>query len=454
MTTIDPLKRMHSVEAEQAVLGAIMLDCRCFPSVAAKVTKEAFYRHDHRLIFEACESMHAQGIHIDVVTVTQSLQAAGTLSEAGGLVYIGELARNTPSVIGAEGYARIVDERHSRRKLFAAGMMAENLAKSDDPLPECIGKVRTTIDQIGNISDKGTKSVATYMGEWTDEIRARHERGDRLQGIPTGFQLLDDRWYGLCSPDLIIIAGRPSMGKTTLGLNIAEAACANGASVLFFSLEMSARQLADKRVSALTGIPLDTIRRASFTADQWGLITDASDKISKRKMMVNETSGISIDAAAIICGSHQSRHGLDLVVFDYLGLMTKPGAENRLQEVKAISAGLKGIAKDLKIPVIALAQLNRKCEDRINKRPTMADLRESGDIEQDADIVSFVYRHEKYDPDNEQWKGVAEIITDKHRNGECGTDMVRSELRQSRFLNPDYPIVIRENKRKKNETDL
>lgn len=449
----DTLENMYSIEAEQAVLGAILLNDKCLSSVAAVLTPEAFFRRDHRIIYETITALDEQRSPIDVVTVTQTLSSAGKLDEAGGVAYVGDLARNTPSWANVGGYAAIVEDRHNRRLLFAAGLAAEEKARGTGSLTDSIGEVRTLLDRIGNVKDKGTKSVKDYMLEWSAEIQVRNERGDRLQGIPTGFQCLDDRWFGLCDPDLIIIAGRPSMGKTTLGLNIAEAAAANGASVLFFSLEMSARQLADKRVAAITGIPLDVIRRASFTTDQWGEITAAAHTIVGRKMAINETSGISIDAARLVCGSHKSRFGLDLVVFDYLGLMTKPGAENRLQEVKAISAGLKGIAKDLKIPVVALAQLNRKCEDRANKRPMMADLRESGDIEQDADIVAFVHRQEKYEPESQQWKGVAEIITDKHRNGECGTDFVNAELRLSRFLQPDYPIVINQSKKHNNRDD-
>jgi replicative DNA helicase len=433
MSEISP--ELYSVEAEQSLLGAMMLNPDCIVEVAAKLTGDEFFRHDHREIYRACIDLEAQKVRVDLLTVCNAIGKEK-------IVYLGELARNCVAMQNATSYADIIRERYDRRLLFAAGLSAQGMASSGLPMKDAIGKVRSQIDDIGPKSSMGNRTVEDYMSEWRDELQVRMERGDRLQGKNTGFSELNNRWFGLCEPDLIIIAGRPSMGKTTLGLNIAEGVTANGGSVLFFSLEMSAKQLTDKRVSAITGIPLDVIRRAAFSTDQWGLVTDAAHKIKQRKFVINETSGISIDAARMICMSHQSRHGLDAVFFDYLGLMTKPGAENRLQEVKAISAGLKGIAKDLKIPVVALAQLNRKCEDRANKRPLMADLRESGDIEQDADIVAFVHRQEKYEPDAPQWKGIAEIITDKHRNGECGTDFVASNLQCSRFYTPEYPIAI------------
>lgn len=431
----SPLDALRSIEAEQSLLGAMMLNPVCIAEIAAKLTGEEFYSHDHREIFRACLDLDSQKAKVDPLTV-------GSVIGNDKLNYLFELAKNCVVTHSAPTYADIVRERYDRRLLFSTGMSAQGMATSGLPINECVGKVRAQLDGIGPKSSMGNRTVEDYMSEWSDELKARMDRGDRLQGRDTGFAELNNRWFGLCEPDLIILAGRPSMGKTTLGLNIAEGVAANGGSVLFFSLEMSAKQLTDKRVAAITGIPLDVIRRAAFSTDQWGMVTDAAHKIKQRKFMINETSGISIDAAKMVCMSHQSKHGLDAVFFDYLGLMTKPGAENRLQEVKAISAGLKGIAKDLKVPVVALAQLNRKCEDRVNKRPLMADLRESGDIEQDADIVAFVHRQEKYEPENNDWKGIAEIITEKHRNGECGTDVVGSNLACSRFYSPEYPIPL------------
>lgn len=431
----SPLEALRSIEAEQALLGAMMLNPVCIAEIAAKLTGEEFYNHDHKDIYIACLALDSRRVKVDPLTVSSVIGNDR-------LNYLFELAKTCVATHNATTYADIVRERYDRRLLYSAGLSAQGMATSGLPVSEMIGKVRSQLDVIGPKSSMGNRSVEDYMSEWRDDLQVRMERGDRLQGMNTGFAELNARWFGLCEPDLIIIAGRPSMGKTTLGLNIAEGVSANGGSVLFFSLEMSAKQLTDKRVSAITGIPLDVVRRAAFSTDQWGQVTDAAHLIKNRKFVINETSGISIDAAKTICMSYQSRNGLDAVFFDYLGLMTKPGAENRLQEVKAISAGLKGIAKDLKVPVVALAQLNRKCEDRANKRPLMADLRESGDIEQDADIVAFVHRQEKYEPDAPQWKGIAEIITDKHRNGECGTDFVGSNLKCSRFYSPEYPISM------------
>ena len=430
-TEITP--ELFSIQAEQNVLGAMVLNQSCIPAVAAVVTADSFFRADHRDIFRACVDLEAGRSPVDLITVCERIGMDK-------IVYVGDLARNCTSVSNAAFYAAIVQERYDRRRLVAAGIAAEGMARSAIPLMDAVGKVRSQIDDIGPQATGGSKSVDEYMADWKEELHERMKRGDALQGLPTGFNELNQRWFGLCEPDLIIVAGRPSMGKTTFALNLAESVVANGGSILFFSLEMSARQLTDKRVAAITGIPLETIRRASFSADQWGKVGDAAHTIKNRKFVINETSGISVDAARMICMSHKSRHGLDAVFFDYLGLMTKPGSESRLQEIRAISAGLKGIAKDLKVPVVALSQLNRKCEDRANKRPMMADLRESGDIEQDADIVSFVYRHERYEPGIKEWHGIAEIITEKHRNGEIGTDFVGCELAASRFFSLDYPF--------------
>ena len=229
------------------------------------------------------------------------------------------------------------------------------------------------------------------------------------------------------------------MGKTTMGMNIAEAAAKDGKSVLVFSLEMSQQQLYDRRMASIAGIPLGVIRNCHLDGEQWDRLTHAVTSTKDRKIYIDDKAGQSIDAMRLAAAAHKSTKGLDLVVVDYLGLATKPGSESRLQEVRAISAGLKQMAKDLHIPVLALAQLNRKSEERADKRPLMADLRESGDIEQDADIVAFVHRQSRYD-DSDQWKGVAEIITAKNRNGEVGTDYVSEQLHLARFAELAQPF--------------
>lgn len=426
-------QELFSIEAEQTTIGALLIDNAGWQLVGQRLLPEMFFRHDHREVMTVIAGLCAKGIPADPFTVASNLKEPD-------LVYLCELQRNTPSARTIETYADIVIDRYTRRRVAAIGNDAWLISKSAKTGGEAIGEVRAKIDAISTASVGGAESVDDSMAKWVASMHERKSRGGSLQGRETGFTSINNRWYGLCEPDLIIIAGRPSMGKTTFGMNVADGAAANGASVLFFSLEMSINQLMDKRISAISGVALDKIRRCDLESHEWDLVMDATQTIKRRNLVINPTAGISIDSAYLSAAEHKSRHGLDVVVVDYLGLMTAPGSESRVREIAAISAGLKKMAKNLHIPVIALSQLNRKCEDRANKRPTLADLRDSGDIEQDADIVAFVHRQEKYEPESQEWKGVAEIITEKHRNGECGTDFLSSDLARSRFLEMDGPF--------------
>lgn len=420
-----------STEAEQAVIGALLLDNRCWNLIGQRIRPEHFAVEDHRLIIEATAGLAAAGHPFDVVTLGEKIGMSY-------LPYLSRIVQNTPSAANVERYAAIVIDRAARRDCVSAGLAATSIAKEASTAADAVGQVRAMLDAIQNPSAGGIRTTDEAMADWLAVMNERRLRGGKLQGIPTGFDCLDSRWFGLCAPDLIIIAGRPSMGKTTLGMNIAEGAAKNGKSVLVFSLEMSASQLYDRRISSVGGINLSSIRECDMGVEEWERLTDAGAMVRSRKLFIDDRPGQSIDAVRLSAAAHKARHGLDLVVVDYLGLMTKPGSENRLQEVRAISAGLKQMAKELSIPVVALAQLNRKSEDRTDKRPMMSDLRESGDIEQDADIIAFVHRQAKYEPDNPQWAGVAEIITEKHRNGECGTDFVAAQLEFSRFAPMAY----------------
>lgn len=433
---------LYSTEAEQAVIGALMEDNRRWQLVGTKISPAMFWHSEHRAALEAIAKLAANGSAFDFISLSSVLG-----SEA--VIYLSELARNTLSGYRVEFYAEIVADRYARRQVAAIGMTSHTIAVESETAAEAIAQVRTQLDGIGMVESGGAASVEETMTEWLRVMEERKERGGALQGIPTGIESLDRRWFGLCAPDLIIIAGRPSMGKTTLGMNIAEGAAAAGKSVLVFSLEMSASQLADRRVASLASVSLSAIRECNLNGDDdWNCVIDANDKIKQRKLMINDASAMSIDALRLSAAAHKARHGLDLVVVDYLGLLTKPGAENRLQEVRMISKGLKQLAKELHIPVIALSQLNRQSEARTNKRPMMADLRESGDIEQDADIVAFVHRQEKYEPENAQWRGVAEVITEKHRNGEVGTDYVSAQLRFARFVEMDGEFMPQQENKK------
>ena len=423
-----------STEAEQAVIGALMLDNRCWQLVGQTLRPEHFADHENRMVIQEITRLADAGMPFDLVTVAQNLGPSV-------LMRLADASRNTPGTSNVEYYAYIVIDRYRRRQLASASIYAAGCAQTAETATDAVAQVRAKLDEIDADTEDGVQSPADQYEQWMGVFRERAERGGRLQGITTGFDRLDNRWFGLCGPDLIIIAGRPSMGKTTLGMNIAEGAARSGAQVLVFSMEMSAGQLYDRRVSALSGLPLSKIRECSLEGDEWTLMTDACHMLKQRRLYIDDRAGQSIDAVRLTAAAHKSRHGLDLAVVDYLGLMHKPGSENRLQEVRAISAGLKQMAKELNIPVIALAQLNRKSEERADKRPMMSDLRESGDIEQDADIVAFVHRESKYDKENPDWRGVAEIITEKHRNGECGTDYVVEELNLARFATMPYEFI-------------
>lgn len=421
-------QEFYSLEAEQAVIGSLLQDNRCWTLVGQKLSAEVFFRADHREFFRAIADLARKGEAFDFVTLVGML-------ESDSRAYLWEIVRNTPSTANVETYAGIVLERFKRRQVSAVGMFAMDVSRNAESSVDAIAQVRAKLDAIGTHDTAGAVSVDQTVADWVQIMMDRRDRGGRLQGLQTGLNTIDRRWFGLCAPDLIIIAGRPSMGKTTFGMNIAEGAARAGASVLVFSLEMSTSQLLDRRVAAIAGLPLGEIRECNMSSDDaWDRITDATHTIRNRKLFINDASALTVDGLRLAAAAHKAKHGLDLVVVDYLGLLTSPGAESRLQEVRMISKGLKQLAKELNIPVVALAQLNRKSEERTNKRPLMSDLRESGDIEQDADIIAFVHRQEKYEPDNADWKGIAEIITEKHRNGEVGTDYLASQLHFARFV--------------------
>lgn len=430
--------------AEQAIIGSLMLDNRGWSLIGSRLTPEHFGYPEHRRIMEAIRATADAGMPFDMVTIAQVLGGKDDLT------YLGELIRNSFVAANLEQYADIVLDRYARRQCATAGSAAVGIARSAETAADAVAQVRAMLDAIDNNAAQGVKSVQDAMNDWTAMMYERKARGGCLQGITTGFDCLDSRWFGLCAPDLIIVAGRPSMGKTTFGMNLAESAAKTGSSVLVFSLEMSTRQLYDRRVSAVSGVPLESIRACDMDPDEWGRVADAGAQLKARKLFIDDRSGQSIDAVRLSAAAHKSKHGLDLVVVDYLGLLQKPGSESRLQEVRAISAGLKQMAKELNIPVVALAQLNRKSEERGDKRPIMSDLRESGDLEQDADIIAFVHRQSKYEPENPEWAGVAEIITDKNRNGECGTDFVASQLEFARFrpLSYEFKRPTKTNNRK------
>jgi replicative DNA helicase len=442
-TVAEPLVPPHSVEAEQAVLGGVLIDPLAWDQVADMVTAGDFYRPDHQLIFSALSELAASGKPGDVVTVSEQLQRIGQLDTAGGLGYLGTLARDTPTAANVRAYAEIVRERSLLRKLVNAGREISGSVFADDGLNarELVDLAEQRVFEIAEQSTgrrEGAQRVSTMLPALIDKIDEWHSDPNRLRGLPTGFTDFDKKTGGLRGGDLIIVAGRPSMGKTTLAVNIAEhAALSPGsrAAVAIFSMEMPSEQVVTRMLSSIGHVPLSGIRSGQITDDDWVRITAATGQLSEARIFVDETPALTPTELRARARRLKREHGLDLVVVDYLQLMQVPGTkENRATEIAEISRGLKALAKELAVPVIALSQLNRSVEQRQEKKPVMSDLRESGAIEQDADMILLIYRDEVYNKDSTK-RGMAEIDLAKHRNGEVGGFLLTFQGAYSRFTN-------------------
>ncbi len=431
----------HSIEGEQAVLGGLLLSTRAFVQVADIVTEPDFYREDHRLIFRAIQELNHKGRPCDAVTVTEWFESHGLVEQIDGGGYISQLASSTPSAANVRAYAEIVREKSILRQLVDVGAEITSGAFSSDGrnsrelLEEAERKVFA-------IADQDLRTGASFVSiqvaikeaiEKLDEL-ARHE-GD-ITGLATGFKDFDEKTAGLQDSDLIIVAGRPSMGKTTLAMNIAEnIAIKHEKPVAIFSMEMSAQQLVRRMFSSLGQIDQNKLRTGSLDDLDWPKLTSAMNLLHKSHIFIDETPSLSPAELRARARRLKREHDIGLIVVDYLQLMAVPGTrENRATEIAEISRSLKAIAKELQLPVIALSQLNRALEQRPNKRPVMADLRESGSIEQDADLIVFIYRDEVYNEDTPE-KGKAEIIIGKHRNGPTGTVVLTFQGHWLRFLN-------------------
>jgi replicative DNA helicase len=439
----EPLTPPHSVEAEQSVLGALLIDTTAWDQVADAVGAEDFYRPDHRLIFQALGELVATGRPGDVVTVSEQLERRGQLSEAGGLAYLGTLARDTPTAANARTYAQIVRERALLRRLIEAGRSIAASGFSEEGLSarELVDRAEALVFDIaerGARGQEGAVRVSALLPRVIDQIDQWHSDPDSLRGLATGFTDFDKKTGGLRPGDLVIVAGRPSMGKTTLAVNMAEYAAVNPdirASVAIFSMEMPSDQLITRMLSSIGHVPLNSIRSGRISDEDWVRITSATNQLSEARIFIDETPALSPTELRARARRIKREHGLGLIVVDYLQLMQVAGTqENRATEIAEISRGLKTLAKELAVPVIALSQLNRSVEQRQEKKPVMSDLRESGSLEQDADMILLIYRDEVYDK-NTTKKGMAEIDLAKHRNGETGTFLLTFQGQYTRFVN-------------------
>jgi replicative DNA helicase len=431
----------HSVEAEQAVLGGLMLDSNAWDAVADIVHASDFYRRDHRLIFEAIAEVAEIRGSCDAVTVSEQLERKGRLDEIGGLAYLGTIARDTPSAANVRAYAEIIRERSILRQLVAAG--GEIAAAATDSrggsASELVDEAERRIFAIAERGSRGKSgfiAIKDVLPQTIDRLDLLHQSPGEIRGVPSGFTQLDRKTTGFQAGDLIVIAGRPSMGKTTLAVNIAEnAAIAKGVPSAIFSMEMSAEQLTLRLISSLGRVNQTHLRTGNFSEEDWSRIQGALAQLSGAPIFVDESPALTPTEVRARARRLKREHNIGLIVVDYLQLMQVSGTkENRATEISEISRSLKALAKELQVPVIALSQLNRAVEQRTDKRPVMSDLRESGAIEQDSDLILLIYRDEVYDP-NTTRRGIADIIIAKQRNGPIGEVQLTFLGEYTRFEN-------------------
>jgi replicative DNA helicase len=420
----------HSVEAEQSVLGGLLLDNLAWDRAGDLLTESDFYRFEHRHIYSAISALVGANRPADVVTVFEHLQSLGRAEECGGLSYLNSLAQSVPSAANLRRYAEIVRERAILRKLIGASdeIATQAFNTQGRPVSQILDEAEGRIFKIG---EEGSRNRQGFVGidklvvELIDRVTELHENGaEEVTGVRTGFYDLDRYTAGLQKGDLIVLAARPSMGKTAFALNIAEhVAVHEELPVLVFSMEMGASQLAVRMVGSLGRIDQQHLRTGALRDDEWTRLTEAVDKLGKVSMFIDETAALNPAELRARARRMARQFGgtLGLIVVDYLQLMSGSSGsdENRATELGEISRGLKALAKELQCPVIALSQLNRSVETRNDKRPMMSDLRESGAIEQDADVIMFIYRDDYYNKESKE-PGVAEIIIGKQRNGPVG----------------------------------
>lgn len=431
----------HSIEAEQSVLGGLMLDNQALDQVLDKIGSNDFYRIGHRYIFNAIVLLSNESKPFDPITISELLEIRGELEDAGGLMYLAELATVVPSVANIRAYAEIIFERSVLRKLINASQkIADNAFNPDGRDSKTIlDEAERLVFHIGEDrpSTGGPQGVRSILDTTIRRLDELSQTKNALTGITTGFTDLDKMTSGLQPSDMVIVAARPSMGKTTFAMNLVENALLNSdKGIMVFSLEMPSEQLMMRMLSSLARVNQTKVRTGQLEEDDWPKLLSAVERIKEKNLFIDDTAGISPSEMRSRIRRIVREHGdLGLIMVDYLQLMKIPGfSEGRTNEISEISRSLKAIAKEFNVPVVALSQLNRSLEQRPNKRPVNSDLRESGAIEQDADVIMFIYRDEVYNEDTE-YKGIAEIIIGKQRNGPIGTCRLAFIGQYTRFDN-------------------
>jgi replicative DNA helicase len=426
-------------EAEQAVLGAIFLEPSSLTVASEVLIPEDFYRAAHQKIFDVMLNLNDKGKAVDLITVTEELAAAKLLEDTGGVSYLSELAASVPTAANIEYYARIVEEKSLLRRLIrtATGIAQDGYSREDE-VEALLSEAEKSILEVAQRKNAGAfHNIKDVLVRTYDNIELLHNRVGDITGIATGFAELDRMTAGFQRNDLIIVAARPSVGKTAFALNIAQnVATKTNENVAIFSLEMGAEQLVMRMLCAEGNINAQNLRTGSLTDEDWGKLTMAMGSLSNSGIFIDDTPGVRISEIRSKCRRLKQEQGLGMILIDYLQLIQGNGrsGENRQQEVSEISRSLKSLARELQVPVIALSQLSRGVEQRQDKRPMMSDIRESGSIEQDADIVAFLYRDDYYDKESEN-KDIIEIIIAKQRNGPVGTVQLAFVKEYNKFVN-------------------
>ncbi|KAA9014584.1 replicative DNA helicase [Niallia endozanthoxylica] len=429
----------QNLEAEQAVLGAIFLEPSSLTLASEILIPEDFYRGAHQRIFDAMLSLNDKGEAVDLITVTEELAAKKLLEDVGGISYLSELAGSVPTAANIEYYAKIVGEKSILRRLIrTATNIAQEGYTREDEVDVLLSEAEKDILAVSQRKNSGAfHDIKDVLVRTYDNIEQMHNSAGEITGIATGFTELDKMTAGFQRNDLIIVGARPSVGKTAFALNISQSvATKTGENVAIFSLEMGAEQLVMRLLCAEGNIDAQRLRTGQLTDEDWGKLTMAMGSLSNAGIFIDDTPGVRVQDIRAKCRRLKQEHGLGMILIDYLQLILGSGrsGENRQQEVSEISRSLKGLARELQVPVIALSQLSRGVEQRQDKRPMMSDIRESGSIEQDADIVAFLYRDDYYDKESEN-KNIIEIIIAKQRNGPTGTVSLAFVKEYNKFVN-------------------
>jgi replicative DNA helicase len=425
----------HNLEAEQSMLGSLLIDRDAIIRVASTVKSDDFYSAANGAIYQAILDLYNRREPTDLVTLTDELARRDRLEQIGGVAYLSTLLTVVPTSVHVEYYGRIVERTATLRRLISAGTAIVGIGYNEDgDLEDALDRAeRALFDVSQRRSTKDFQTIAEVLDRFFDQIDYLQQHRGEVVGVGTGYSDLDTLTGGLQKSDLIIIGARPSVGKSAFMLGIAHgAAILHAKRVAYFSLEMSAEQLVQRLLSTETGVDSHRLRLGQIDDNEWDRISRAFGRLAEAQIYIDDSAGLSMMDLRSKTRRLQAEHGLDLVIIDYLQLMQGRRSENRVQEISEISRGLKGLARELNIPVIAAAQLSRSLETRADKRPLLSDLRESGSIEQDADIVMFIHREEVYNPESER-KGIAEIIVAKHRNGPVGSINLRFFDRTARF---------------------